>query len=148
VEYFLDPWLDLSGRFLDGTSYRLQGFEKHQARRKTYRGRSGKTKSKSKSKSALQVTLSLKPSPKQYAEADSISTKLKETVQLPGWCKQKSAGIHKDRLQLTTQTTVDWHGQPLPRQPDEKTFASGPHLVAMMFLSLYQALNQSQIRRK
>ena len=148
VQYFLDPWLDLSGRFLDGTSYRLQGLEKFQARHKKYRGRSGKSKSKSKTKSALQVTLSLKPNAKQYAEPEAISSKLKNTVQLPEWSGQKSVGVHKARLQLTAQTTAAWHGKPLPHQPDEKTYASGPHLVAMMFLSLYQALNQSQTKRK
>lgn len=147
VEYFLDPWLDLSGRFLDGTSYRLQGLEKYQARHKTYRSRSGKTKSKSKSKSALEVTLLLKPSGKQYAEPEVIAAKLNNTVQLPEWCQRKSAGLHKDRLQLTAQTKAQWHGKPLPPVPDEKSLASGPHLVAMMFLSLYQALNQSQLKR-
>lgn len=146
VEYFLDPWLDLSGQFLDGSSYRLQGLEKYQARRKTYRSRSGKTKSKSKSKSALQVTLLLKPNAKQYTEPETISSRLKSTVQLPGWATTKSVGLHKDRLQLTAQSVAAWHGKPLPPRPDNNTFASGPHLVAMMFLSLYQALNQSRTK--
>ena len=148
VVYFLDPWLDLSGRFLDGTSYHLQGLEKFQNRRKSYRSRSGKRKSKSKSKSALQVTLSLKPKAKKYAEPETISATLKDTVQLPGWCDQKSVGVHKDRLLLTAQTNAEWHGKPLPPQPEGNTPASGPHLVAMMFLSLYQALNQSQTTQK
>ncbi|MCX7423645.1 MAG: hypothetical protein NT013_29480 [Planctomycetia bacterium] len=148
VEYFVDPWLELSGRFLDGTSFCLQGLEKYQDRRKKYRSRSGKSKTKSKSKSALQVTVSLKPSPKRYAESDVISTKLEGALQLPKWSRQKFAGVHKDRLLLTTLTAVDWHGKPLPPNPDEDTYASGPHLVAMMFLSLYQALNQSQIKPK
>jgi hypothetical protein len=126
----------------------LQGLEKYQSRRKTSRSSSGKTKTKTKSKSALQVTLSLKPSVKRYAEPEAISAKLNRTVQLPGWSEQKSVGVHKDRLQLTAQTTEEWHGKPLPPQPDETTAASGPHLVAMMFLSLYQALNQSRARRK
>ena len=147
VKYYADPWLDLSGRLLDGTSFRLEGLEKYQARRKTYRSTSGKTKSKSKSKNALQVTLSLKPSAKQYVTPDAIAAKLESTVQLPGWSARKSVGLHKDRLQLTAQTTAEWHGKPLPPQPDDTTYASGPHLVAMMFLSLYQALNESRTKR-
>lgn len=148
VQYFLDPWLELSGRFLDGTSYRLQGLEKYQARRKTYRSRSGKSKSKSKSKSALQVTLSLKPNPKRYAESEELSAKLKQSLQLPPWSNQKFVGVHKDRLLLTALTPADWHGKPIPPNPDDDSFFSGPHLVAMMFLSLYQALNQSQLKQE
>ena len=144
VKYFVDPWLDLRGRFLDGTSYRLLGTEKFQARTKSYRSRSGKTKSKSKSKSSTQVTLSLKPSGKRYAEVEQISPKLTAAVQLPSWASSKSVDAADDRVSLTTFTTAAWTGQ--PRGPDS-TSPSGPHLVAMMFLSLYQALNQSRVAR-
>ena len=147
VKYYADPWLDLSGQFLDGTSFHLEGLEKFQARHKTYRSRSGKSKSKSKTKSALQVTLSLKPSAKKYEAPEAIAATLEKTVQLPTWSHRKSVGLHKDRLQLTAQITADWHGKPLPPQPDGTTCASGPHLVAMMFLSLYQALNESRTKR-
>jgi len=147
VKYFTDPWLDLSGRFLDGTSFRLQGLEKFQARRKTYTSSSGKSKSKSKTKSALQVTLSLKPSAKQYENPEAIASKFEGTTQLPSWSDRKSVGLHKDRLQLTAQTSEEWHGKPLPANPDHNNYASGPHLVAMMFLSMYQALNESKTKR-
>ncbi len=144
VKYFVDPWLDLRGRFLDGTSYRLLGVEKFQARTKSYRSRSGKSKSKSKSKSSTQVTLSLKPSGKRYAEVEQISPKLAAAVQLPGWASSRSVDTADGRVSLTTFTTANWTGQ--PRGPDAAQ-PSGPHLVAMMFLSLYQALNQSRVPR-
>lgn len=144
VKYFVDPWLDLRGRFLDGTSYRLLGVEKFQARTKTYRSSSGKSKSKSKSKSSTQVTLSLKPSGKRYAEVEEIAPKLTAAVQLPGWASSRSVDAADGRVSLTTFTTANWTGQ--PRGPDA-TQPSGPHLVAMMFLSLYQALNQSRVSR-
>ncbi|MFM9965191.1 MAG: hypothetical protein ACKV2Q_28670 [Planctomycetaceae bacterium] len=144
VKYFVDPWLDLSGRFLDGTSYRLIGVEKFQARKKSYRSRSGKYKSKSKTKSSTQVTLSLKPSAKRYAEIEQIGTKLDAAVQLPNWASSRSVGAANGRVFLTTMTKSDWSGQ--PRSP-KSTGNSGPHLVAMMFLSLYQALNQSRVAR-
>lgn len=147
IKYYADPWLDLSGQFLDGTSFHLEGLEKFQARRKTYRSSSGKSKSKSKTKSALQVTLSLKPSVKKYEAPEAIAAALESAVQLPTWSHRKSVGLHKDRLQLTAQTTAEWHGKPLPSEPDDTTYASGSHLVAMMFLSLYQALNQSRTKR-
>ena len=146
VKYFVDPWLKLQGRFLDGTTYRLIGTEKYQARNKHYRSRSGKSKSKSKSKSATQITLSLKPSAKRYSGLEQISKDAAKAVQLPSWSHSKSVGVANGRLHLTAATTADWKGQ-LP-QPDSPDAASGPHLVAMMFLSLYQTLNQARTSRK
>lgn len=146
VKYFVDPWLKLQGRFLDGTAYRLIGTEKYQARKKRYRGRSGKWKSKSKSKSATQITLSLKPSAKRYSGIEQLSGDVAKSVQLPDWSHSKSVGVANGRLHLTAATTANWKGQlPQPNSPDE---VSGPHLVAMMFLSLYQALNQARTSRK
>ncbi|MCZ7648689.1 MAG: hypothetical protein M5U26_26105 [Planctomycetota bacterium] len=83
VKYYEDPWLELEGRLLDGTRFRLTMIEKCQARSCWKRGRSGKSKYKSKKKSAAESALLLRFKPGRYAAMERIGSELAGAVQLP-----------------------------------------------------------------
>lgn len=76
VDYFQQPWLQLSGRLLDGTKLDLVLTEKQQNRHRTKRSASGKIKHKSKTKSSSLISIKARFKPKsietQAGREDSI----------------------------------------------------------------------------
>lgn len=154
VKHYTDRWLKVRGRLLDGTAYQLDAIEKHQARRKTYRGRSGKTKSKSKTKSAAELVLGLKVKTRRYPRLHALhglTQEAREAVRLPEWAALKAYHVHAPEgsevgtLVLRSATKQDWSCAPAG-QPEGPT--SGVRWFALTFLSLYQVLNYARAPKK
>ncbi len=141
AKYYEDPWLELSGRFADKTSFNFGLTEKHQARHRVKRSASGKRKSKTKSKSSHLAALRLKPKPEAYQFLDQIGPSAAGAVKLPRFAEPKEITVAQGQASLKAVARADWKA-PAPGEPDEQP--SGTDLVAMMFLSLYHVLNLSR----
>ena len=135
VKYYSDCWLVLGGRLLDGSRYSLDMIEKHQYRSQ-WKQRGGKSKHKSKTKSAAEAVLKLKVKPERYGAIDFVSEDIRSAVKLPPWAELKAASVSSNLLTLRATTRTEWES------------AAGAELVALMFLSLYQALNLARELKK
>ncbi len=141
AEFFVDRWLEMHGRFVDGTKYSVTVIEKQQDRHRTKISASGKTKHKYKTKNSSEAMVSLKIKQKRYPQAQELDRKVNQTVQLPPWVQLKSVGTEGELLTLRTTTNTKWDA----RGPGEKPATrDGVNWVAMMFLSLYRLLNDSK----
>ncbi|MEO2010174.1 MAG: hypothetical protein ABGX22_15980 [Pirellulaceae bacterium] len=141
AKFFVDRWLELGGRFIDGTKYTVTIIEKQQDRHRTKRSASGKIKHKYKTKNSSEAIVSLKIKQKRYPQAQDLYGKVGETIQLPAWVQLKSVKTEGDLLTLRTTTTTTWDA----RGPDEKNADhDGVNWMAMMFLSLYRILNDAK----
>lgn len=137
VKYYTDAWLQLEGRFLDGTKFRLQATDKFQSRGRWGGRRGNKWKTKTKCRYDFEVTL--KPKPHKYPHKQTATADLQGALQLPQWCWLKFAQAREDALVLQVWTDADWQ---VPSEAKDQTSQfNGVDLVAMMFLSLYQPLN-------
>lgn len=140
VKFYVDKWLLLSGRLLDGTTFRLAATTRWQARSKTKRSSSGKTKWKHKTKESTVLGLRLRFKPERYSHVATIAD-AKRAVQLPKGVTLRAVATSSDSA-LLAATLPKWENVPAGREPGNSV--SGPHTVAMMFLSLYQVLNLSK----
>ena len=137
VAYYVDPWLTLTARLLDGSVFRLIAVTHLQKRTKWKKSRSGKSKLKSKSKETTTFTLRLRIKPRKYPRLEEITTASK-AVQLPTAVTLRKVATTADTVFLSARVD-SWDNAP----PTLKTPypVSAPHMVAMMFLSAYQILN-------
>lgn len=142
VTYYLDPWLRLSGKLCDGTRFKLAMVEKHQERTKIKRSRRGKIKRKSKQKSSTETLLQLTPKPGRYSQLQAIGGDARGAIQLPENVTVKALDASAESLSLRTLTDWRWNSA-LPKG-GSLSGLSGPHLVSLMFLSLFQVLNLSR----
>jgi hypothetical protein len=149
VKYYTDRWMNVQGRLLDGTAFRLALIDKHQARSRWATGRSGKMKHKSKSKSATEAALLLKAKARRYPRLNELSGQARSAVKLPEWAVLKAFAIKSDpdahRLALSAATKTKWD---VAEPGKSEQPSSGVRLVAMMFLSLYQVLNLARTAEK
>ena len=141
VKYFVDPWLKLSGRLADGTSFQITLIEKFQARGKWKRSRSGKNKYKTKTKTSTQAAVRLFPKLKRYENLPQVVDKATSLVRLPNWVGVKNIEATADELSVTAFTSENWS----VRRHDPKTTHDGVEMVATMLLSLYQVLHSSNV---
>lgn len=141
VDHFLDHWLQISGRFLDGTYFSISMTEKHQARSRRARTSRGKTKFKQKTKNASVVVVALKTKADRYLPIEKLGENVQGALQLPYGSFVKSLNAEGNQIQLTVTTKTAW-GVAVPG--GEKVLFDGVQLVASMFLSLYQILNLSR----
>ncbi len=140
VKYYRDPWLTLSGRFLDGTHFTLEGVELQQNRSKWKRSRSGKMKHKTKKKHGAEFQLALKFKPERYAAIESLAGDLSGAIQLPPDTICKGVDCANGKLKLRVGLKgVRWQSN--TPDCDELSRESGLQVVSMMFLSAYQILN-------
>lgn len=139
VTYYSDPWLRISGRFADGTAFRIAVVEKYQSRSKWKRSASGKSKAKHKSKAATQASVRLIPKRKRYQHVEQVANQAKSMLLLPGWARVKKLNATPRGLALSTTTDVNWTVRPR----DPHSGYDGVELVAKMLLSLYQVLHVS-----
>ena len=151
MKYYIDSWLRVRGRLLDGTSYRLSAIEKHQHRSKTTRGRSGKMKSKSKTKSASELIVGLKVKTRRYPGLHELAKAAQGAVKLPEWASLKAYRVHApegtDRWHVVAEVGHERTVVVRPAgQPEGPT--SGVRWFAMSFLSLYQVLNFARAQNK
>lgn len=138
VKFFEDPWLSMSGQFVDGTRFFLEATEKFQKRSKWKQSSSGKMKHKTKTKSATQLSLHLAVKPKRYPALERVHAQADGALQLPKKVMVKRVDTAADSLGLRVLIKSEWDCPP----PGEASAAiDGRELVASMFLSLYQVLN-------
>jgi len=140
VKYYLDSWLSLSGRFLDGSVFRLTATTKLQKRRKWKKSSSGKSKLKTKSKELTVFSLRLRFKTRKYPGVETIQN-AKGAVQLPKGASIRKVKAYADEVFLAAGVSAWDNAAP---SKEATTTVSGPHMIAMMFLSVYQILNLSK----
>lgn len=146
VRYFSDPWLRLSGRLLDGTSFDLVQTELLQMRSKTKRSASGKMKHKSKKKAGFELELRLRFKPSKYRHMATLKVDAEQAVQLPPPVEMKRMRYTDREIGLRVACKGGWSVND-PGGDSSKALGSGTdaeQVAAMMFLSLYQVLNLSK----
>lgn len=140
VKFYLDPWLRMTGRLVDGAAFRLSGNTHWQARRRWKKSASGKSKMKTKKKEATVFSLRLKFKPRKYPRVPELGD-VRGAAQMP-------AGVALRRISATADaafvSTKLFRWDNLPASRSTALLPSGAHAVAMMFLSLYQVLNLSK----
>jgi hypothetical protein len=138
VAFFSDPWLSISTALADGTRVSLELCEKLRVRQRWARSASGRQKHKLKKRSILVATLLLKH---KQALAGGQAPRAAETVRLPPQvvCKALELSPKGGYLRVLTQETWDAGAQ--------KGLFDASQLIAMMFLSLYQAMRAPSKRK-
>jgi hypothetical protein len=144
VTHYRDPWLQLSGRLADGTSFRIIVSELSQVRQRWTKSRSGKNKLKTKSKVTTQVAMSLYPKAGRYGNLDAIRSRAMSFLQLPAWLYVKRLEATAEELTLVTATKSEWS----LRRIEPRTANDGVEMIARMLLSLYQMLHVSKAASK
>jgi hypothetical protein len=141
LDRFCDRWLDLKGRFLDGSRFDLSVTEFYQKAYGWKRGRSGKSKYKTKSKSkGWEVALTLKYSARKYGATQVLQQEIQDAIQLPSQAVLKGLKVTPKSIQLVVKV------RPNASSPtDEINEAELYRTITMMFLSLYQVLNLAKL---
>lgn len=140
VTYFEDPWLQLAGRLVDGTSFEIQLTDRTQARKKWARSRSGKSKLKTKSKSATLTNVSLFPKQKKYTNLANVVGRTRTMLRLPNWVQIKKVVTEEEKLSVAAITSEEW----TVRSHDPNLKFNGTEVVVASLLSLYQVLHTSK----
>jgi hypothetical protein len=140
AKFYLDKWLEIQGRFVDGTKFSLTFLEKQQDRHRTKRSASGKIKHKYKTKNASEVIVSLKIKNKRYPHLENLIKDLNKSVQLPPWVELKSVATEGGALTIRSVTKNSWGAGKEAKEKD------GVNWVAMKFLSLYKLLNDAKVK--
>ena len=154
VEFYVDRWLELQGRFVDGTKFSVAMVEKHQKRHRKKRSRSGKIKHKSKTKHATEAIVSLKIKGKRYPQVTGQAKRIKQYIQLPPSTALKSVSVEGDQLTMRSTCANPWAVKTAQQKssPAVTRNARGSivpqvdavNWLAMMLLSLYALLNDSK----
>jgi hypothetical protein len=144
VKYYVDPWLQLRGRLLDGTRFLVTMIEKTQHRSRWKRSASGKMKRKTKTKSGSEASLLLKIKPSRHPALQKLGSDANGALQLPPEVQPKDLQVTAEGIVLKTRLDPEWVVPGPNEREEDMTGPSGPHAVAMMFLSLYQILNLSK----
>ncbi|RKH39315.1 hypothetical protein [Corallococcus sicarius] len=160
-EDFTDAWLDLQGRFADGTHLHLSMVEHLQKRSRTQRNARGKTKTKRKQKGKALMQVSLRVKPERYPGLADLDASARSAARLPPGIKLSRIRVAQDRVMLRALLAHDWvlqapkpapspavkgKGAKAPASTELKQDAS--RTATMMLLSLYQVLNFSSSLRK
>jgi hypothetical protein len=143
AEFYVDQWLQLEGRLVDGTKFTIRLIEKQQERSRTKWSRSGKLKTKEKTKISSEAIVSLKFKGKRYPRAAEQSATIEQYLKLPQWTTLKSVDVSGPQLTLRSTTTSVWSAGPALSKEGE-TKCDGVQWVAMMLLSLYAMLHASK----
>lgn len=147
VKHYLDPWLSLQGRLLDGTHLRLEMAERVQLRKRTKTNFRGKTKFQSKRLSDALLRVRLRVKPERYQHLRRLGSQAKGAVQLLKGTRLKALTLEADRVDMTLLLESPWLAVREPRPDSGRTSTDpldGPRVVAMALLSLYQILNLSR----
>lgn len=140
ANFYLDKWLEIQGRFVDGTKFSLTFLEKQQDRHRTKISASGKIKHKHKTKNASEVVVSLKIKNKHYPHLENLMKDLNKSVQLPPWVELKSVATEGGTLTIRSVAKNSWGAGKAAKEKD------GVNWVAMKFLSLYKLLNDAKAK--
>lgn len=142
VKFYRDPWLSLSGRFADGTSFQLVQTDLHQDRSQVKRSSSGKYKHKSKTKSAFEAELRLRFKPEKYRHMANLKTDAEQAVQLPDGIELKKLRYNDKEIGLRIAGKGPWSVMQQKAMLGEGF--DGTRTLSLMFLSLFQILNLSK----
>ena len=135
---FEDPWLRLSGRFLDNTLFVLTLTELTVKRSGWKRGRSGKRKHKTKTKpKGMEAQLFLKFPRKRYGAVTVLESDLAGAVQLPQGVALKKIKVNDHQLLLKAKVA-----------PNRLGLDGFYQLFTQMLLSAYHVLNLSKALSK
>jgi len=135
--YYVDPWLKISGRFLDGTSFQIGFLDRMRVRHVVKYSASGKRKSKTKRKAKLSIVVQLKVKPDRYPALSHVVDGSKGAVQIPPGCVVLGLKSNGPSLSLKVEPPEYWDAE-VPGEPAADP--SGANIIAMMMLSLYQVL--------
>jgi hypothetical protein len=139
VKHYIDPWLGIEGRLLDGTHFSLEMIERIDMRHRSRTNARGKTKSKTRRLSDALLRIRLRVKPSRYQHLGRLAPRAKGAVQLPQGARLKGLRVGEDRIDLAVLLDEPWApGEPAPLS------MNGARVVAMSFLSLYQLLNLSR----
>lgn len=139
-KHYLDPWLSLQGRLLEGTSFQLDMTESLDQRSRSKRSRSGKTRYKTRRMEESFVRLRLRVKPERYTQLLRIGEQARGAVRLPQGARLKALRVEEDRLDLTVRMNAPW----VSAQAADAISVAGTHVVAMAFLSLFHILHLSR----
>lgn len=135
---FVDPWLFLSGKFLDDTRFVLSMTEMTVVRSGWKRSASGKRKHKKKTKpKGMEAELSLQFSRKRYGAVTALRSDIQSAIALPPGVTLKKVKVNDHQLVLVVKVgphTLDIDGY--------------YQLWTQMLLSAYQVLNLSKALSK
>lgn len=143
VKSYVDRWLSLQARLMDGTHLRVEMTERTDQRSRTKRSRSGKYKMKSKTLSDALVRVRLQVKPEKYQHLERLGARARGAVRLPRGTRLKSLSVEKDRLDMTVLLDDPWGTENAPQRNTLPT-VNAVQVVAMSLLSLYQLLNLSR----
>ncbi len=142
LEHFVDPWLSLETRLLDGTHLHLTVVDKVR-RRSGLKHTGRKVKHKSKTKRATHAVLRLRVRPERFPGLSAQARTARQAVQLPQGVRLARVAVGADRLLLKVDLGQDWEaGKASPLTVD------GSRVVGMMLMSLYQVLNLSRTQAR
>ncbi|HEX8434073.1 hypothetical protein [Archangium sp.] len=149
VKHYVDPWLSLEGRLLDGTHFNLKMIERIDMRSRSKRNARGKTKTKTRRESDALLRVRLRVKPSRYQHLQRLGPRAKGAVQLPPGARLKSLHVGKERIDLTVVLEAPWAPRETPPPKDSFPMnapppVNGARVVAMSLLSLYQLLNLSR----
>ncbi|HEX5747561.1 MAG TPA: hypothetical protein VFZ09_15045 [Archangium sp.] len=149
VRHYLDPWLSLQARLLDGTHLRLEMTERLQLRSRTKTNARGKTKYQNKRLSDAFLRVRLRVKPERYQHLGRIGSRAQGAVQVMTGTQLEDLTVEADRVDMTLYLGNPWSAGNEPR-PNPETRSTGPtplngqRVVATALLSLYQILNLSR----
>ena len=142
VKYFVDTWLTLSGRLMDGTKFNISMIEKHQDRSRRSTSRSGKTKWKSKTKGSSEAILQLKVKPRRYPNLSAFAgTADANAFQLPPSINVKAFFADDETVRLRTTSAMQWDVYPIQERPGKH---DGVTWLATKLMTLYGLLNSAR----
>lgn len=139
VKHYLDPWLSLQGRLLDGTHFHVELTERVEERSRWKKNSRGKSKHKTKKLSDAIARVQLRVKPERYQHLGRLGPHASQAVQLPPGTQLKRLDVEADRLTLMVLVDSPWD-----THETDPTPVNAVRVVAMMFLSLYQVLNLSR----
>lgn len=142
VKYFVDSWLTLSGRLLDGTKFSISMIEKRQDRDRTKISQSGKAKWKTKTKVTSEAILQLKVKARRYPNLSAFaSTTDSNAFQLPPTIGVKAFFADDETLRLRTTSAQEWDVYPIKERPGKH---DGVTWLATKLMTLYGLLNSAR----
>ena len=149
INSYIDHWLQLRGRLVDGTKFTIRLIEKQQLSRRQKNSASGKQKIKTKTKTSSEAILTLKVKPKRYPRIAQQHEVMDQYVKMPEWAVLKSVDVSGPQLTLRSTTTSVWSaGAELSKEgetPKEDAIkCDGVQWVAMMLVSSYEVLKRSR----
>ncbi|WNG39575.1 hypothetical protein F0U61_42320 [Archangium violaceum] len=136
---YIDRWLSLQSRLVDGTHLRLEMIERTDKRTRTRRGSSGRTKTKTRTVSDALVRVRLQVKTEKYQHLGRLGAHARNAVRLPKGTRLKSFSVEPDRVDLTVLISDPWDVK-----ASSAMQVNAVEVVAMSLLSLYQILNLSR----